>query len=216
MRPAGPNQRCPHRRAGRSASTSRVPAAPDGWSRARCSGPISSTTTTGRAAPGSPCRPDASCRPTRACSHRPSGSPGPRRAASGCRPEWTSRPIPNTDSHCAREGETRPLLRNARWLPLVIAHGVLDEFVPIPSVLQQVFRLDRLGYRYRFTVYPVTITLDRLPPGTEVADRRHRHGCGRGRSGGPASDHPCRSRSLMLKPLLSARWSVMLRHSPKS
>ncbi|WP_407685972.1 peptidase [Mycobacterium sp. HUMS_1102779] len=61
---------------------------------------------------------------------------------------------PDPDSHCAREGETWPLLRNARWLPFVIAHGVLDEFVPIPSVLQQVFRLDRLGYRYRFTVYP--------------------------------------------------------------
>ncbi len=58
------------------------------------------------------------------------------------------------DSHCAREGETWPLLGNARWLPFVIAHGVLDEFVPLWSVVQQVLRLDRLGYRYRFTVYP--------------------------------------------------------------
>ncbi len=58
------------------------------------------------------------------------------------------------DSHCADEGETWPLLRNARWLPFVIAHGLLDEFVPFWSVIQQVLRLDRLGYRYRFTVYP--------------------------------------------------------------
>lgn len=58
------------------------------------------------------------------------------------------------DSHCAREGETWPLLRNARWLPFVIAHGLLDELVPIFAVLPQVMRLDRLGYRYRFTVYP--------------------------------------------------------------
>ena len=58
------------------------------------------------------------------------------------------------DSHCAREGETWPLLRNARWLPFVIAHGLLDELVPIFAVAAQVMRLDRLGYRYRFTLYP--------------------------------------------------------------
>jgi pimeloyl-ACP methyl ester carboxylesterase len=53
------------------------------------------------------------------------------------------------NSHCAREGETWPLLVNGRWLPFVIAHGVLDELVPIASVLPQVLELDRLGYRYR-------------------------------------------------------------------
>jgi pimeloyl-ACP methyl ester carboxylesterase len=58
------------------------------------------------------------------------------------------------DSHCAREGDTLELLRNARWLPFLIAHGVLDELVPITSALSQVLELDRLGYRYRFTVYP--------------------------------------------------------------
>ena len=41
----------------------------------------------------------------------------------------------NPDSHCAREGDTWRLLVNARWLPFVIAHGVLDELVPLPSVL---------------------------------------------------------------------------------
>ena len=58
------------------------------------------------------------------------------------------------DSHCAREGDTWPAARQRAWLPFVIAHGVLDEIVPLPSVLQQVLELDRLGYRYRFTVYP--------------------------------------------------------------
>ncbi|MGZ8802190.1 MAG: alpha/beta hydrolase-fold protein [Mycobacterium sp.] len=70
--------------------------------------------------------------------------------------------LPNVDipgdldptSHCAREGDTWELLANGRWLPFVIAHGVLDQFVPITSVLPQVLELDRLGYRYRFTVYP--------------------------------------------------------------
>jgi Enterochelin esterase and related enzymes len=32
------------------------------------------------------------------------------------------------DSHCAREGDTWRLLVNGRWLPFVIAHGVLDEW----------------------------------------------------------------------------------------
>lgn len=70
--------------------------------------------------------------------------------------------LPNVDvpgnldpnSHCARAGDTWELLPNARWLPFVIAHGVLDQLVPIASVLSQVLELDRLGYRYRFTVYP--------------------------------------------------------------
>jgi pimeloyl-ACP methyl ester carboxylesterase len=58
------------------------------------------------------------------------------------------------DSHCAREGDSWRLLVNGRWLPFVIAHGLVDEFVPLPSVAHQVLELDRLGYRYRFTVYP--------------------------------------------------------------
>ena len=61
---------------------------------------------------------------------------------------------PDPDSHCAREGDTWPLLVNARWLPFVIAHGLADQLVPFASVAAQVLELDRLGYRYRFTVYP--------------------------------------------------------------
>jgi len=57
-------------------------------------------------------------------------------------------------SHCAREGNTYKLLENARWLPFVITHGIVDELVPFPGILQQVLKLDRLGYRYRFATYP--------------------------------------------------------------
>ncbi|HSP39701.1 MAG TPA: alpha/beta hydrolase-fold protein [Frankiaceae bacterium] len=70
---------------------------------------------------------------------------------------WPGMTIPgdlDPDSPCGHEGDTWPLLPNARWLPFVIEHGGLDEFVPLHSVLQQVYELDRLGYRYRFTVYP--------------------------------------------------------------
>lgn len=59
------------------------------------------------------------------------------------------------DSACAREGDTWKLLGNARWLPYVIAHGLLDELVPFASAAEQVLELDRLGYRHRFSVYPL-------------------------------------------------------------
>ena len=55
--------------------------------------------------------------------------------------------------HCAREGETWRMLVNARWLPLVIAHGGLDGLVPFLSVVEQVAELDWLGYRYKFAAY---------------------------------------------------------------
>jgi hypothetical protein len=58
-------------------------------------------------------------------------------------------------SPCAREGDTWKLLVNARWLPYVIAHGLLDELVPFASAAEQVLELDRLGYRHRFSVYPL-------------------------------------------------------------
>jgi pimeloyl-ACP methyl ester carboxylesterase len=61
----------------------------------------------------------------------------------------------NPDSPCAREGDTWKLLVNARWLPYVIAHGLVDELVPFASAAEQVLELDRLGYRHRFTVYPL-------------------------------------------------------------
>jgi pimeloyl-ACP methyl ester carboxylesterase len=60
----------------------------------------------------------------------------------------------NPDSPCAREGDSWKLLVNARWLPYVIAHGLVDELVPFASAAEQVLELDRLGY-HRFTVYPL-------------------------------------------------------------
>ncbi|MGO9153597.1 alpha/beta hydrolase-fold protein [Mycobacterium sp.] len=61
----------------------------------------------------------------------------------------------NPDSPCAREGDSWKLLVNARWLPYVIAHGLVDELVPFASAAEQVLELDRLGYRHRFTAYPL-------------------------------------------------------------
>ena len=63
-----------------------------------------------------------------------------------------------------REMDTTPLVENARWLPYFIAHGTADELVPFTSVVQHVDEFDRLGYRYRFELYPGE---DHLVWGTE-------------------------------------------------
>ncbi|HZQ26650.1 MAG TPA: hypothetical protein VFA94_03025 [Acidimicrobiales bacterium] len=55
---------------------------------------------------------------------------------------------------CTTDGDSSPLIENARWLPYYIAHGTSDELVPVSSVLQQVKFFDDLGYRYRFELYP--------------------------------------------------------------
>ena len=47
-----------------------------------------------------------------------------------------------------------PRLENARWLPIYHAHGGLDELVPVTEALRGVDQLDRLGYRYRFDLFP--------------------------------------------------------------
>ncbi|HEV7845395.1 MAG TPA: alpha/beta hydrolase-fold protein, partial [Thermoleophilaceae bacterium] len=63
-----------------------------------------------------------------------------------------------------REMDTTPMVENARWLPYFIAQGTADELVPFTSVVEQVNEFDRLGYRYRFELYPGE---DHLVWGTE-------------------------------------------------
>jgi Prolyl oligopeptidase family len=56
-------------------------------------------------------------------------------------------------SHCAADGESAPVLQNARWLPYQVTQGAIDELVPVPGALQQVKALDDLGYRYRLEFF---------------------------------------------------------------
>jgi len=58
------------------------------------------------------------------------------------------------NSRCSAEGESAPVLKNARWLPYQVTQGAVDELVPVPGALQQVQELDSLGYRYRLEFYP--------------------------------------------------------------
>ncbi len=55
---------------------------------------------------------------------------------------------------CTTDGDTTPLVGNARWLPYVMADGAADELVPVTSVLQQVHAFDAAGERYHFELYP--------------------------------------------------------------
>lgn len=55
---------------------------------------------------------------------------------------------------CTADGDTTPLVPNARWLPYVMADGVADQLVPATSVLQQIKAYDDAGLRYHFELYP--------------------------------------------------------------
>ncbi|MEA2146643.1 MAG: hypothetical protein QOG59_2230, partial [Solirubrobacteraceae bacterium] len=56
--------------------------------------------------------------------------------------------------HCADDGETSPLIGNARWLPYDITQGGIDELVPAPSNPQQAARMRQLGLRYTLFFLP--------------------------------------------------------------
>jgi hypothetical protein len=61
---------------------------------------------------------------------------------------------PAGPGRCTTDGSTSRLVPNARELPYVLAHGVLDELVPYPSVFEHVRAFDRAGLRYHFESYP--------------------------------------------------------------
>jgi len=78
-----------------------------------------------------------------------------------------------------RKVDTTAMVENGRWLPYFIAHGAADELVPVSSVAEQVNEFDRLGYRYRFELYPgkdhlVWATEDGFDTAVEALDRTPR------------------------------------------
>jgi hypothetical protein len=54
----------------------------------------------------------------------------------------------------ARAEYTEPLLENLRWVPYAVYQGTNDELVPTTGVTLQVKRLQELGYRYRYYLFP--------------------------------------------------------------
>jgi hypothetical protein len=58
------------------------------------------------------------------------------------------------DGSDARAEYTEPLLENLKWVPYAIFQGTNDELVPTTGVTVQVERLQALGYRYRYYLFP--------------------------------------------------------------
>ncbi|HUB75343.1 MAG TPA: prolyl oligopeptidase family serine peptidase [Solirubrobacteraceae bacterium] len=55
---------------------------------------------------------------------------------------------------CESDGDTTPLVVNAKWIPYVMTYGALDELVPFTGGLEQVEAFNELGYRYYAVLYP--------------------------------------------------------------
>ncbi len=55
---------------------------------------------------------------------------------------------------CESDGNTTPLIANAKWIPYVMTYGALDELVPFTGGLEQVEAFNKLGYRYYAVLYP--------------------------------------------------------------
>jgi predicted esterase len=58
------------------------------------------------------------------------------------------------DPVCAQDGDTKPMVPNARWLPYVIGHGAADQLVPVTGVMEQARAFATAGYRYRLHLHP--------------------------------------------------------------
>jgi pimeloyl-ACP methyl ester carboxylesterase len=55
---------------------------------------------------------------------------------------------------CEKDGNTTPLVANAKWVPYVMTYGALDELVPFTGGLEQVEAFEKLSYRYYAVLYP--------------------------------------------------------------
>ena len=55
---------------------------------------------------------------------------------------------------CTSDGNTTPLIVNARWIRYVMTYGAIDELVPFTGGVEQVEAFNKLGYRYYAVLYP--------------------------------------------------------------
>ena len=55
---------------------------------------------------------------------------------------------------CTSDGNTTPLIVNAKWIPYVMTYGAIDELVPFTGGVEQVEDFNKLGYRYYAVLYP--------------------------------------------------------------
>jgi dienelactone hydrolase len=58
-----------------------------------------------------------------------------------------------SDPACSQDGQSRPLVANARWIPYVIDQTYADELVPTSGVLAQAQMFDSLDQRYDLFIH---------------------------------------------------------------
>jgi dienelactone hydrolase len=58
-----------------------------------------------------------------------------------------------SDPACAKDGQSQPLIANARWVPYVIDQTYADELVPTSGVVAQAQGFDNLGQRYNLFIH---------------------------------------------------------------
>ena len=61
---------------------------------------------------------------------------------------------PAGSGQCTSDGNTTPLIVNAKWIPYVMTYGAIDELVPFTGGVEQVEAFNKLGYRYYAVLYP--------------------------------------------------------------
>jgi dienelactone hydrolase len=58
-----------------------------------------------------------------------------------------------SDPACSQDGQSQPLIANAKWIPYVIDQTYADELVPTTGVVAQARAFDRLGQRYNLFIH---------------------------------------------------------------
>ncbi len=58
-----------------------------------------------------------------------------------------------SDPACSQDGQSRPFVGNARWIPYVIDHTYADELVPVTGAIAQGTAFDNLGQRYDLFIH---------------------------------------------------------------
>ncbi|HLY50412.1 MAG TPA: prolyl oligopeptidase family serine peptidase [Solirubrobacteraceae bacterium] len=58
-----------------------------------------------------------------------------------------------SDPACSQDGQSKPLIANARWIPYVMDHTYADELVPVQGVISQAQVFDQLGQRYDLFIH---------------------------------------------------------------
>jgi pimeloyl-ACP methyl ester carboxylesterase len=58
-----------------------------------------------------------------------------------------------SDPACSKDGESKPFIHNALWVPYVLDHTYADELVPVQDPITQAQIFDKLGQRYDLFIH---------------------------------------------------------------